>query len=205
MKKYITILLTIFTIQLMYSQRIPFITSTDKITELIVISDLHISVFVLENIATTTMEIRLYNDNDCIMEGEFNFPLAQGVSVARFALDVNGTMREGVAVEKEKATQAFEAVTRRNVDPGIVEITKGNNFKARVYPIPAKGYKKAIIAYEQEISGDDEHYIYQPRLKKQKEIERLKKSMRMEQPMNLKPWVLHRQKTLTKWVLLKLE
>ena len=205
MKKHITILLTIFTIQLMYSQRIPFITSTDKITELIVISDLHISVFVLENIATTTMEIRLYNDNDCIMEGEFNFPLAQGVSVARFALDVNGTMREGVAVEKEKATQAFEAVTRRNVDPGIVEITKGNNFKARVYPIPAKGYKKAIIAYEQEISGDDEHYIYQPRLKKQKEIERLKKSMRMEQPMNLKPWVLHRQKTLTKWVLLKLE
>ncbi len=162
MKKYITILLTIFTIQLMYSQRIPFITSTvDKITEPIVISDLHISVFVLENIATTTMEMRFYNDNDRIMEGEFNFPLAQGVSVARFALDVNGTMREGVAVEKEKATQAFEAVTRRNVDPGIVEITKGNNFKARVYPIPAKGYKKAIIAYEQEISGDDEHYIYQ--------------------------------------------
>ena len=88
MKKHITILLTIFKIQLMYSQRIPFITSTDKITEPIVISDLHISVFVLENIATTTMEIRLYNDNDCIMEGEFNFPLAQGVSVARFALDV---------------------------------------------------------------------------------------------------------------------
>ena len=205
MKKHITILLTIFKIQLMYSQRIPFITSTDKITEPIVISDLHISVFVLENIATTTMEMRFYNDNDRIMEGEFNFPLAQGVSVARFALDVNGTMREGVAVEKEKATQAFEAVTRRNVDPGIVEITKGNNIKARVYPIPAKGYKKAIIAYEQEISGDDEHYIYQPRLKKQKEIERLKKSMRMEQPMNLKPWILHRQKTLTKWVLLKLE
>jgi len=145
----------------MYSQRIPFITSTDKITEPIVISDLHISVFVLENIATTTMEMRFYNDNDRVMEGEFNFPLAQGVSVARFALDVNGTMREGVVVEKEKATQVFEAVTRRNVDPGIVEITKGNNFKARVYPIPAKGYKKAIIAYEQEISGDDEHYIYQ--------------------------------------------
>ena len=77
MKKYITILLTIFTIQLMYSQRIPFITSTvDKITEPIVISDLHISVFVLENIATTTMEMRFYNDNDRVMEGEFNFPLA---------------------------------------------------------------------------------------------------------------------------------
>ncbi|PSR08744.1 MAG: trypsin, partial [Candidatus Arcticimaribacter sp.] len=48
----------------------------DKITEPIVISDLHISVFVLENIATTTMEMRFYNDNDRVMEGEFNFPLA---------------------------------------------------------------------------------------------------------------------------------
>ena len=80
MKKYTTILLKVFIIQLTYSQRIPFITSTDKITEPIVISDLHISVFVLENFATTTMEIQFYNDNDRVMEGEFNFPLAQGYS-----------------------------------------------------------------------------------------------------------------------------
>lgn len=133
-------------------------TDNDKPIEL---KRLNISVFVIENIATTTLEMQFFNNNNRVMEGELNFPLADGVTVSRFALDVNGEMREGVVVEKEKATQAFETVTRRNIDPGLVEITKGNNFKARVYPIPSLGYKKAIIAFEQELKGDDTNFIYQ--------------------------------------------
>ena len=159
--KYLPLLiLTMLMPRILFSQGIPSIETTDKNTKQIRLSDLHISVFVADNIATTTMEMKFYNENNRVMEGEFNFPLAQGITVSRFALDVNGEMREGVVVDKAKAVQAFEAVTRRNIDPGIVEVTKGNNFKARVYPIPAKGFKKAIIAFEQEINGDKENYIY---------------------------------------------
>ena len=43
----------------------------------------------------------------------------------------NGKMRDGVVVEKEKARQTFEAVERQNIDPGILEKTKGNNYKTR--------------------------------------------------------------------------
>jgi len=139
---------------------LPIIRSGSSYDKPIELKRLNVKVFVLENIATTTFEMQFYNDNDRVMEGELNFPLANGVTVSRYALDVNGEMREGVVVEKEKATQAFEAVTRRNIDPGIVEVTKGNNFKTRVYPIPPKGYKKALIAFEQELSGDDKNYIY---------------------------------------------
>lgn len=124
------------------------------------LSDLNISVYVVGNIATTTMEMNFFNPNKRVMEGELNFPMANGVTVSRFALDVNGEMREGVVVDKEKATQAFEAVIRQKIDPGLVEVTKGNNFKARVYPIPPNGYKKAIIAFDQELTGDNKNYIY---------------------------------------------
>ncbi|MCW3807013.1 VIT domain-containing protein [Plebeiibacterium marinum] len=143
---------------------------------------LRISVFVVENIATTTYEMQFYNQNSRVMEGELNFPLARDVTVSRFALDVNGELREGVVVEKEKATQAFEAVIRRNIDPGLVEVTRGNNFKSRVYPIPAKGYKKAVIAFEQELWGKNNEYIYQLPLNFKHELEQF--GVKVEVVMN---------------------
>jgi hypothetical protein len=121
---------------------------------------LKIYVFVIDNIATTTIEMSFYNSTSRVLEGQLNFPLNEGATVSRFALDVNGEMREGVVVEKEKATQVFEAVTRKQIDPGIIEKTVGNNFRARVYPIPAKGYKKAIIAFEHELKTEGDNFIY---------------------------------------------
>ncbi|MBN1950618.1 MAG: DUF2135 domain-containing protein [Bacteroidales bacterium] len=157
--KLLIILMT--TISAQNTFRLPFLTTLSQNDKAIELAKMKISVFVVENIATTTLEMEFYNKNNRVMEGELNFPLPNGVTVSRFALDVNGEMREGVVVEKEKATQAFEAVTRQNVDPGLVEVTRGNNFKARVYPIPGNGYKKAILAFEQELQGDGTNFIYQ--------------------------------------------
>src|SRR5699024_98855 len=137
---------------------VPRITTKNAQDIPIELSSLKISVFVVDNIATTTFEMDFYNANSRIMEGELNFPLPNGVTVSRFALDVNGEMREGVVVDKEQATLAYEAVVRRRIDPGVAEMTKGNNFKTRVYPIPPKGYKKAIIAFDQELDSDDKNY-----------------------------------------------
>lgn len=124
------------------------------------IDKLKIDVVTIGNIATTTMEMTFYNSTDRILEGELVFPLAEGQTVSRFALDVNGKLREGVVVEKQKGQQVFEAVVRQNIDPGLLEKTKGNNFKARVYPIPSKGYKTALISYESELIHSPNGYTY---------------------------------------------
>src|ERR1035437_1727697 len=73
------------------------------------IDELKINIKVLGQIAVTTMEFSYFNMNDRVMEGEFNFPLAEGQTVSRFALDINGQMREGVVVEKEQGRKTFEA------------------------------------------------------------------------------------------------
>jgi hypothetical protein len=122
--------------------------------------ELIVNVEVMGNISRTTMEMSFENKSDRILEGELNFPLGEGQTVTRFALDVNGKMREGVVVEKAKGQQVFEAVIRKNIDPGLLEKTKGNNFKARVYPIPANGNKRMIIAYEQELIGIKSGNLY---------------------------------------------
>ncbi|MCB9232183.1 MAG: DUF2135 domain-containing protein [Bacteroidia bacterium] len=122
--------------------------------------ELSIRVEVVGAIATTTMEMSFFNATDRILEGQFYFPLGEGQTVSRFALDVNGQMREGVVVEKEKGEMVFESVVRRNIDPGLLEWTKGENFKARIYPIPAHGHKRLLIAFEQELKSLETGNLY---------------------------------------------
>ena len=127
-----------------------------------VLQDLSIDILVIGQTAVTTMEMTFYNPNSRVMEGEFQFPLADGQQVSRFALDINGKMREGVVVDKTSGRKAFEEIVRRGVDPGLLEKTEGNNFKARVYPMPAKGTRRVLIAFEQELherNGQDYYFL----------------------------------------------
>jgi tetratricopeptide (TPR) repeat protein len=102
--------------------------------------------------AITTIEMEFCNTAARVLEGELTFPMPDGVSISRYALDINGKMREAVPVEKEKGQVVFENIERRNVDPGLLEKTEGNNFRTRIYPIPANGCRKIIIGYEQQLS-----------------------------------------------------
>ena len=124
------------------------------------LQELSMDILVMGQTAVTTMEMTFYNPNDRVMEGEFEFPLSNGQEVSRFALDIDGKLREGVVVDKALGRQAFEDIARRNVDPGLLEKIEGNNFRARVYPMPAQGVRRILIAFEQELSQKDGRDFY---------------------------------------------
>lgn len=121
---------------------------------------LSIDIKVVGTLAVTTLEMRFYNDLDRILEGELNFPLGDGQTVSRFAMDVNGKLREGVVVEKAQGRQVFENIVRQNIDPGLLEMTRGNTFRSRVYPIPARGWKHILVSYEQELLRTGDGLVY---------------------------------------------
>ena len=111
-------------------------------------------------IARTRIEMSFHNPNSRVMEGEFVFPLAAGQSVAGYALEVEGKLRDGVVVPKQTARVAFEDITRQNVDPGLAELTAGNVFRTRLYPIPANGNKRIALSIEQVMVDAGDHYQY---------------------------------------------
>jgi hypothetical protein len=140
-----------------FSQDVPLIKiGEDKLG----ITKLDLNVEIVGNIVTTTYDMKFYNPTNNILEGELIFPLGENQSVSRFALDVNGKLREAVVVEKEQGRIAFEAVVRRRVDPALLEKGTGNNYRARIYPIPAKGYKQIVIAYEEELEFNGVFHQY---------------------------------------------
>lgn len=115
---------------------------------------------IINGLAETTLEMQLYNPNNRSLEGNLEFPLQEGQQITALALDINGEMRDAVPVPKVKGQQVFEAIERRNVDPALLEQTQGNNFKLRVYPIPAQGTRTVRIRYQQTLSNTAQGKLY---------------------------------------------
>ena len=114
-------------------------------------------------VAQTRMTLVFRNGLNRALAGDLYFPLPPGATVSGYALDVNGALVEGVAVEKDKGRQVFEKETRKGVDPGLVEWTRGNHFKTRVFPIPARGTRTVQVSYLSEIvSGAKGSYYALP-------------------------------------------
>ncbi|AWO02052.1 hypothetical protein DLD77_10270 [Chitinophaga alhagiae] len=123
----------------------------------VTLQSLKVDVQVTGNIATTVMTMQFRNNGSKVLEGELSFPLPEGVTVSRYALDINGHMREAVPVEKRKATETFESIEQRRVDPGLLEKTEGNNFRTRIYPFLPNRTRTILIGYEEELKGQRYH------------------------------------------------
>ena len=140
----------------------PELTVKGDEAEKVRMNKLIVNVKVVGNIAYTTAEMHFFNSGTRQMEAELIFPLPENVSVSRYAIDINGKMREAVPVNKNKGKQVFEAIEHRRVDPGLLEKVDGNNFRTRIYPLMPNGERTVIIGYEEELSAfDKENLVYQ--------------------------------------------
>lgn len=61
-------------------------------------------------------------------------------------------------VERQEAQRAYEDFLHRRQDPALLEKEAGNEFRARIFPIPAKGRKEILISYSQEMESASKPY-----------------------------------------------
>ena len=115
--------------------------------------------------AETAVKLVFHNPNARQLEGELQFPLAEGEQITGFALDIDGEMRPAVPVGKERGRQILEAEERRRIDPALLEQTHGNNFKLRIYPIPGKGTRTVELKYAAMLPRQQKNWSYRLPLK----------------------------------------
>lgn len=144
------IALLLINLKLAFAQS-PQLTVDGKSNNGVQLQELKINVAIYGNISRTTWQMTFYNTTGRILEGTLTFPLKDGLNVSRYALDINGKMREAVPVDRGKGTAVFESVERRRVDPGLLEKLAGNSFRTRIYPINPHNTRTVIIGYEEEI------------------------------------------------------
>jgi hypothetical protein len=98
-------------------------------------------------LALTELRLAFENPENRVREGTFRITLPQGASLSRFAMKVGNVWQEGEVVEKQAARRAYEDFLHRRQDPALLEQGGGNEFTARVFPIPARGRKELILTY----------------------------------------------------------
>ena len=142
--------------------RIPgvFVTDANGLPSPMTIQNLDVDVEITGSMARTTIDMTVFNPHDRVLEGTFSLPLNAGQTVARFALDINGKLREAVVVPKEKARETFEEVIRQKIDPALLEWTRDNAFRTRIYPLPANGTRRVVIAFEQKLTSTQSGLAY---------------------------------------------
>jgi len=134
--------------------QMPTLKANGRDSNAVYLQKLAVDVVIDGAVATTTWTMTFKNPTAKTLEGELNFPLPQDVPVSKYALDINGVLREAVPVEKAKATEVFEQTERRRIDPGILEKVDGNTFRTRIYPFTPGGVRTVRIGYEQTLSWE---------------------------------------------------
>ena len=122
---------------------------------------LEINSEVFANISNTVIDMTFFNPNTRVLEGELQFPLMNNQTVTGFSLEMeNGKMRDAVPVEKAKGREVFEEIVRRGVDPALLEMTSGNNFKLRVYPLSPGKTRRVRVVISELMTEEKDNLIY---------------------------------------------
>lgn len=110
-------------------------------------------------LAFTELRLTFENPRNEVIEGRFRIALPPGAAISRFAMKIGGAWQEGEVVERQRARQTYEEFLHRRQDPALLEQEAGNEFSARVFPIPARGRKELIVSYSHAIPRSDAPYV----------------------------------------------
>jgi Ca-activated chloride channel family protein len=124
-----------------------------------------VQVVLRDGFARTEIEEEFRNDTPRVLEGRFVFPLPPDASISRLALWVGDALVEGEILERRRAASIFKGIvddTVRPRDPALLEWVSGGEFSLKIFPIPAKGSRKVILAYNQALptAGGRVRYVY---------------------------------------------
>ncbi len=120
-----------------------------------------VTVDIRDQIARTVIEESFVNHTSGRLEGVFHFPLPEDASISGFGMWIGDKLVEADIVEKQRAREIYETILREKRDPGLLEWTGGNIFKARVFPIEPNSEKRIRISYTQVLPLRGDRYRYQ--------------------------------------------
>ena len=121
-----------------------------------------VEVNILGQVAKTTIDQVFINHYSRDIEGEYIFPLPENASISEFSMYIGDKKIEGEILDRDQARRLYEDIVRRMKDPALLEYVGRNLFRARVYPIPAKGEKRIKLSYTEILKSESRlvRYLY---------------------------------------------
>jgi len=121
-----------------------------------------VQVNILGQVARTTIDQVFINHHSRDIEGMYIFPLPKDASISEFSMYIGDKEIEGEILDRDQARRIYEDIVRRMKDPALLEYVGRNMFRARVYPIPARGEKRIKLSYTEILKSEARlvRYLY---------------------------------------------
>ncbi|MEL7497303.1 MAG: VIT domain-containing protein [Planctomycetota bacterium] len=117
-------------------------------------------VSIVEQVATTTMQVHLSNPTDQDQVAEIVIPVPEGAVVKGFTFEGNKDEPTTELLSKLEARKTFEAIVAKLKDPALLEFAGLNLIRSSVFPVPAKGTQKVEVIYEHLLTADGDRVDY---------------------------------------------
>jgi Ca-activated chloride channel family protein len=121
-----------------------------------------VNVEITRQVAKTSVDQVFINNHHRDIEGIFIFPIPERAAISEFAMYVGNQRIEGEILDRDQARQIYQDIVRRMKDPALLEYMGRNMFRARVYPIPARGEKRIQLSYTEILKAENNliKYVY---------------------------------------------
>lgn len=112
-----------------------------------------VDVVVENGVARTTIDQTFFNQTLFELEGVYSFPLPADAAIARMAMYVDGQRMEAGITERQEGREIYESIVYRRRDPALLEWMQGNEFRVRIFPLPARTEKRILLSYTQPLAS----------------------------------------------------
>jgi len=111
------------------------------------IEELHVAAKVVGRTADVTVDLMIASDSEDNYEANLALALPADAVVTGYALNVGSVLIPGQLLESPKARSIYEDEVRAGIDPGLAEVSPGNRFMTRVYPITRDNPRRIRISF----------------------------------------------------------
>ena len=117
-------------------------------------------VVIREQVATTTLDIKLHNPGNVRQEAELLVPVPDDAVVRGF--DFEGSAKEPTAVilPKDEARKTYDNIVARVRDPALLEFIGYNLVRSSVFPVEANRAQTVRLIYENVLPAEGERVDY---------------------------------------------
>lgn len=124
------------------------------------VASVEVGVVVVEQVATTTMDVTLYNPSGSPLEAELLVPVPSGAAVRAFSYQGSATEPTARLLPHEEARGIYDQIVASARDPAILEFLGLHLIRSSVFPVEPRGNQKVRLTYEHLLPADGDRVDY---------------------------------------------
>jgi Ca-activated chloride channel family protein len=124
------------------------------------ISEVAADVRIVQQVATTTLDIGLTNPSNQQQEAEMLIPIPDGAVLRGFTFAGSASEPTAKLLPKAEAKTIYRSIVSKLRDPALLEFAGYNLVRSSVFPVTAHGAQRVRLIYEQILRADGNRVDY---------------------------------------------